>query len=324
VATTGAPTKPAGDPTSVAGASPPQASPPDGADAAPTTHPTEPVPVMLTDRPSGPPAQQSPQPATEAAGVVPTSVAPSVIETPNVDPSSADLAALFHAEKIVYDQAPVVIEDVDAASIGTIPDSPDADADMDVNLVTISRRVLYFQGGLIGGVALFAFIFGFLLGGIRDGQSPNMKPVTLAGRITFEDAAAESLPDVGAVVVALPEGRVPESGAKIPIAGLHPLSPEPPPGDPMYKAIEAAGSAYARADARGRYRLVLPTAGKYHLLVVSRGGAGNSSDATSNNDLAVLGRYFQSAYQLIESQKYHRMKPQRLDDDQEINHHFRR
>jgi hypothetical protein len=69
-------------------------------------------------------------------------------------------------------------------------------------------------------------------------------------------------------------------------------------------AIAAMGGAYGRSDAGGEYRLQLPRAGRYFVLVVSRSVRRGEDVGMNRNDLAQLGRYVAPATELLGDRKF--------------------
>ena len=226
---------------------------------------------------------------------------------------------------VVYDQAPVVVDDSDTEAVAEAA-MHEAIVAIDASMVTISRRVLYAQGVLLGGVALVAFVLGYLLGGVgkENSSAVAVGPVQVAGKITFEDSAGDRVADGRAVIIMMPDENRPENGKKIAIKGLHPLATEPRDGDSVLDEIQMLGGVYGRTDAEGRFQLTVPRPGKYHLLVVSRGAVRSANKQPKPQHLAVLGRYFQSSYELIDQQQYH-CSIETLDKNTpSIEHHFAR
>ncbi len=80
-------------------------------------------------------------------------------------------------------------------------------------VLLITRKTIYAQAALMGGMVLLAFVAGFAIG--RSGRSVTKsstaraadEPVPLEGYVLYALTPGESLPDAGATVMALPVGK---------------------------------------------------------------------------------------------------------------------
>jgi hypothetical protein len=198
--------------------------------------------------------------------------------------------------------------------------SPAAAATVDYDRISVPRRVLYLQGGLLGVVGLVCFTIGLIAGsGFFSAPQPAAsKPCIVSGAVTYT-AAGRLTPDEGAVVVALPQSREPEERASI--SGLRPSDPPPAGMQRGIEIIRTIGGAYTRADANGRYQLRLPTQGKYFLLVISRGAEAASLDHIQTEHLLKLGRFFDMPADLLGKQKY-QWTAASLHGDMKLNAEF--
>jgi hypothetical protein len=127
-------------------------------------------------------------------------------------------------------------------------------------------------------------------------------PCTLHGQITYTARDGRSVPDRGCVVLALPTERWPDQ--KLDIAGLSPREEGLAPGHPSLQALSVLGGDCRRTDEQGSYRLTLPQAGTYFLLLLSKNAPAPRRNFPDRKDLAQLGRYVSSAYQLLGSEPY--------------------
>lgn len=100
-------------------------------------------------------------PRCQATLVVPGREEGGIVQTLGrlTHPESSDVATL--PELIVYDDVPRI---VDAPRRAPSPQTPAEEYAYDPRLVAVSRNFIYFQGALIGVLALVAFVLGFLLG----------------------------------------------------------------------------------------------------------------------------------------------------------------
>lgn len=175
-------------------------------------------------------------------------------------------------------------------------------------MLLISRRTLYVQAGILGFTTLAAFGLGYLIGfGVapKSAASPAAQAgeaTLVQGFIRYSTETGEVLGDAGAVVMALPDGRLPNP--KLGVQGLRPADPEPVAGGGVLMSLELLGGATTRVGLDGGYSLAVNEPGRYFLLIISR-----NTQRPPGNDLdefqqALLERYFQPANQLIGAQKY--------------------
>ncbi|HET6425552.1 MAG TPA: hypothetical protein VFG20_17820 [Planctomycetaceae bacterium] len=89
----------------------------------------------------------------------------------------------------------------------------------------------------------------------------------LEGRITYQTADGEVRPDAGAVVIAVPETW--EGLLRLSPIGLRPGDAENDQAAAIVMASGFGGGA-ARTDDAGRYRVAIPTAGRFRVAIFSR------------------------------------------------------
>ena len=191
----------------------------------------------------------------------------------------------------------------------------------DNRMVSVPRRVLYFQGFLLGAVALVFFIFGLAVGSRSSRVIPaaEHRPCTVSGTVLFENAAEQGLPDDGSVAVVLPVSTRPDQKAVA--DGLAPTDPPAEETHPGFTVIRGLGGDYARIDQRGRYRLRVPAPGRYYLLIVSKNVPRPESNQPKARDLAEIGRYLLPPTRILGSQQYH-WKEILLREDQQFDIEF--
>jgi hypothetical protein len=170
----------------------------------------------------------------------------------------------------------------------------------------ISRRIIYFQAGLIGFLALLGLVGGFLIGRAVGPVEQKPPPVTnleptyeITGSIKYRLVGGDSKADFLAVAIALPVDK----NAAIPVDGLGPLA-ERNAGHRGEMAIEELGGAYARTLANGNFTLRLPRPGRYHLLLISNQTQRAKDRKIYDSDLQELRRYFSSPDGLIGQHRY--------------------
>jgi hypothetical protein len=170
------------------------------------------------------------------------------------------------------------------------------------SMLLVSRRVVYLQAALIALAALVGLLAGFLLGRATGAASPpGQEPkaadtVLVRGRITHAGANGVAA-DQGAVVIALPiDKRAGIDGRR-----LHPQAPAPSEGSSALLAIEEIGGQHARADADGRFSLVVPQAGRFYLLIVSAHARRGAPSVLEPTVRMQLDAYFTSPPDLLGS-----------------------
>lgn len=175
-------------------------------------------------------------------------------------------------------------------------------------MLLISRRTLYAQAGILGFTTLAAFGLGYLVGfGVapRSADAPAAQAgeaTVVQGFIRYTNEMGEVLGDAGAVVMALPDGRLPNP--KLGVQGLRPADPEPVAGGGVLMSLELLGGAAARVGLDGSYSLALNEPGRYFLLIISRNTQRPAGNQLDEFQQALLDRYFQPGNQLIGAQKY--------------------
>jgi hypothetical protein len=194
---------------------------------------------------------------------------------------------------------------------------------IDFGRVSVRRWVLYAQGVLLGVVALAAFGLGMVVGGAvpRGGESTVATgPVTLTGTVAYDAGDNLPTPDEGAAVLLVPEDARPEQKAAV--ASLRPGSSPVEAGDSAVTTLREIGGDYARVDREGKFRLVAAQPGMYFLLIVSAHKDRSSQERFVPQHLAELGRYVESAPELLGQNRYQWTR-RRLDGDEETSHVFR-
>ena len=132
--------------------------------------------------------------------------------------------------------------------------------------ILLPRRMLYVEAVLYATIATVAFGLGYLMG--RGGWLPaNKEDSDIQNRVPVEGKVLldGKLGDEGAVIVVL---RAEKSPAKrLPIAGLRPDDP-PSASDAASSALADLGGAVTQADKSGDFRLFVPAADSYKILIL--------------------------------------------------------
>jgi DNA-directed RNA polymerase subunit RPC12/RpoP len=176
----------------------------------------------------------------------------------------------------------------------------------DGKVLLVTRQAVYAQAGLMAGLLIVAFLAGLLVGrGSRDDKSAPMpekvvaEPVALSGHVLYALSPGDSLPDEGAVVIALPSDRKPD--VKI---AAHGLRADDATDLDAEAALSEIGAAMARSDARGQFQLVVPRPGNYAVLMISSHATRPDGVTLPMADGEELSRYFASPNQLIGQKRY--------------------
>ena len=120
--------------------------------------------------------------------------------------------------------------------------------------------------------------------------------------MSFESPDSATAPDGDSVTALLPASARPDHQAVV--EGLRPEDPSPDESHPGLVLLRNLNGAYARADRRGRFRLQVPQAGRYFLLVVSANSQRPEREQLRASDVAEIGRYFVPVPQLIGTNKF--------------------
>jgi DNA-directed RNA polymerase subunit RPC12/RpoP len=187
--------------------------------------------------------------------------------------------------------------------------------------VTLPRYVIYTQGILLAGVALLFFVCGLIVGSHATDPVATAAggAVTVSGTVLCQSPTGAPVPDAGSVILLLPAERHPDE--KFSAAGLRPEDPLAAEDHPARMLLRELGGDYARADRRGRYRVRAAAAGRYHVVVISRGQRRAADQSPAASDLARLGRYFIPPTELLGEQQY-RWQELLLRQDQQLEIRF--
>ncbi len=175
-------------------------------------------------------------------------------------------------------------------------------------MLLVSRRVLFIQAGILAATTAAAFGLGYLVGfGVAPQQAAGPAPqagegTLVQGFVRYTTSNGEIRGDSGAVVIALPDGRIPTP--KLGVQGLRPGDPLPVPGGGVLMSLELLGGSVSRVSDDGNYSLAVPEPGRYFLLFISRNAQRTAGSQPDEFQLALMQRYFQPADELIGMQKY--------------------
>ena len=167
--------------------------------------------------------------------------------------------------------------------------------------------MLYAQGGLIAAVALCCFIFGYLAGmaggGSQTAAQPAVaQPVTISGKLFYQAQPGQSTPDVGAVMILIPQEAGPTScypsrdyvpATLPPMRRILPCERFKPSGVSTFVPARTAS-----INSRFQNRASTTYCG---CLVMPRVRTGNDPELA---DMETLANYFSGVEELLGAQKY--------------------
>ena len=197
-----------------------------------------------------------------------------------------------------------------------------AAAAVDASLVTLPRRYVYYQGFLLGAVALCFFVFGMIVGSRSGPTGPGVaiQPCTISGEIRFQSSDGDKAsPDEGARVIVVPQAVRPDQKAAA--SGLRPGDQEPAEDHVGVALLRGLGGDVASVDNRGRFQCRVPSPGRYYILVISRHAQRSEDEPLEGRDLAQIGRYISPAATLLNAQQY-TWQELRVRGDCTIEHQF--
>jgi hypothetical protein len=103
-------------------------------------------------------------------------------------------------------------------------------------------------------------------------------------------------------VIVLPDGV--SLDKPLPAVGFRPDDPPAGPNDAGMKMLASLGGTTARAASDGRFALVIPKPGLYHLLIISRNRSGKQDEALDRQDLKELGNFFEPTNEVLKDRRW--------------------
>ncbi|HIQ22024.1 MAG TPA: hypothetical protein EYH34_12450 [Planctomycetes bacterium] len=176
-------------------------------------------------------------------------------------------------------------------------------------MILFPRRVIYWQGLLFVLVAVAGFVFGYWFGRSSDSAVATPPadvsaagPVLLEGRLVYDPGGGRPVGDEGAVVIAIPDGV--GLRARLPTRGIRPLDARLSDTDATAAKIRACGGAITRADASGRFSLILGRPGDYRILAISAHAERPSGEPIEELDRKEIAECFDDPEHLVGPFKY--------------------
>lgn len=209
-------------------------------------------------------------------------------------------------ELVVYDDEPPRCALSPSPATAAAASEPCDTVAVSSNMLLVSRRSQYLQAILLLLVATVFFGLGYLMGQ-GDGievveENVETQPALVEGSIVYRTAAGTVAGDTGAVIVLLPEGKVPPE--KMAFEGLRPSDPLHTTRPALRMIGELLGGVYVRADAKGAFSAIVPNEGVYHLLIISAHADRSSEVIVDEVALGKIGRYFTSPGLLVGRRKF--------------------
>ena len=205
----------------------------------------------------------------------------------------------------VFDDEPEIVYENEMESVAPA-NQQKQEGVVDPTRLAVPRYLIYVQGGLLVGVALFSFTLGILAGGAfgpsAGGAPVETGPHVVNGALYFKGNGETHPPDVDALVLILPVNAKPE--VRPPIEGIRPQDPPPKADNQALQALRQIGADYARTSADGTFQLNVPRGGRYYLLFISQERKRGENQTLDPAMLAHLGGYLEDPAGLIGNRAY--------------------
>ena len=178
---------------------------------------------------------------------------------------------------------------------------------VDANKVAVPRKVIYLQGILLSLVAISCFSLGMLVGqqnSALSSRSAPSQPCLIQGLVSYTSNTGQRMPDDRAVIIAIPETLKLDEKLNHRELGV---TEHPPDANrhPDVLLLRSSGGNHTWSNARGEYRIQLRQTGDYFFLFLSRHRPRPGNFVHDRKQLAQIGRYFESAIDLLGNKSYH-------------------
>jgi hypothetical protein len=179
---------------------------------------------------------------------------------------------------------------------------------VDPRKVAIPRAAIYaFAAVLLLAIAGAAMV-GYAVGRSRLRASglgaETSQACVISGRVTYVDAAGETLPDSGASIVVLRENERPALEDKIQALGLRPADPPLDSRHPQIAKLHQLGGNHARTNAEGEFEFKLAQPGRYFLLVISKNGVRPAQLEPTRSEFAQMSRLIADPNELLADRRF--------------------
>ena len=191
--------------------------------------------------------------------------------------------------------------------------------------IWVSRKLIYGQAALLGISSATFFMLGMMVGNLTSSPKSGDGSAAVAaayaddcrisGAVAIKDNGLE-MADTGAVVVLLPRRVTPD---KKEAPGLIMPKTFVALDNPTIGAIHDAGGAVVRADADGKFNLLVDQGLDFRLLVISKGQL-SSGRQLSEQQSAMLEKWFAPAEKLIRDNDFLWREVSSSDDEVDLGY----
>jgi len=216
---------------------------------------------------------------------------------------------------VVYEDEPSVIETPRRRSPPPMTASPMSEAEagpheaVPSGMILYPRRALYLQALLFLALGVTAFATGYFVGRgdanyqqqIQQQEAARLR-VPVRGRVIYSHQNQPALADENAVVILLPEAKLPDR--KLSFRDIRPGDPMPADPPRTVRLIRELGGEYGRTDAQGEFFLVVPDQGTYRLLIISNHADREKATEIDEVEEEEMKSYFDLPELLIERRRY--------------------
>lgn len=231
-----------------------------------------------------------PEPIEPADPMPPPVVASTVESPPGPSPS------LIQAAEILAELHPPATRDI------AVPPG----------MVLVRRRTMHVQSFFFLALAAASFAAGYYAGSLSPSRPAAtgvvasnimVEPTMVEGQVIYENGDGRLRGDLGALVVALPEGKVPN--APLTLAGPGPGASRAANAEQQKSVsrLRDLGGAQARVENKGQFTLLLRP-GSYRMLIVSANARRAKGREIDEADAGEMRRLFNSPESLIGPYKY--------------------
>jgi hypothetical protein len=190
--------------------------------------------------------------------------------------------------------------------------------------IWITHRTLALQVGLLLGLSLVTFGFGWFIGrGVS--QTRQEEQQAAAARLTvfasFLDARQTPQPDTGAVVLVWPKDSQPAE--PLAIQDLLPESAEPGFESAVVRTLELMGGAQGRTNSEGKLlSLHVPRGGPCYVLVLSKNAVRTANQVPKTSEIEILAKLFGAEAIDLLGQRAYRLKLEEVRGSTILMHTF--
>lgn len=240
-----------------------------------------------------------------AAVACPKCKAKTVVPETSFESSSDDSEENLLNEFQVYD------EDFDEPSLVYADDEISRKTDLHLNdRLSVPRKVVYFQGALLGIVAVAFFLLGLLIGNTTAPRNQSVESEANVSGTVLVAGESGLIGDEGAVVILLPTGEAPnqrfDSVELQPGRTLTGSNPEVP-------LIRGFGGNICTANRAGNFQMIVDSKKEYILIVISKNG--KRTRDLEDKFYSEVGFYFTNPEELVLDQicYYKKIRPARAN-----------